>query len=447
MPHRGLGYDASVAYVESRLEASRVRRRAAGVRVRVVRSLGARADESRPDLFEYGSDFLENAFTPVVPEGTASGTLVPVDVAGADSGCEADDFTGFPAGSIALIKRGTCGFADKALNADAAGAAGVVIYNDGAAPDRFGLISMIGETPGLDIPAVFATFEVGDLLASDGPREITVTVEGEIRTTNNVLAELPGRRNNDTVIMAGAHLDSVTAGPGINDNGSGSAALLETAIQMAENRPRNTVRFAWWGAEEEGLLGSEFYVDDLSFDEQLEIELVPQLRHGRLDELRALHPRRRRLRVRSTGTDRVRPHRGPVRRLLRGSRPPTDETAFDGRSDYGPFIAVGIPAGGLFTGAEGIKTAEQAAIFGGTAGEPYDPCYHAACDTSRNVNRRVLHQNAERDCLRHTQVLEGAQPAGRPRRPTRLGLGRGVRLRHADGARPRHRTTSALTQR
>ena len=90
------------------------------------------------------------------------------------------------------------------------------------------------------------------------------------------------------------------------------------------------------------------------------------------------------------GSDvRSRPVR-PGRTRSRRSSPTTstsqglasEPTAFDGRSDYGPFIAVGIPAGGLFSGAEGIKTAEQAAIYGGTAGEPYDPCYHQACDTS-----------------------------------------------------------------
>ena len=316
-------------------------------------------EQTSPDpiAFEYGVDFLENAFTPVVPEGTASGTLVPVDVAGPDSGCEAADFDGFPAGAIALVKRGTCGFADKALNADAGGAAGVIVYNDGAAADRFGLISMIGETPGLDIPAVFVTFEVGDLLASDGPREVTVTVEGEIRTTTNVLAELPGRRNNDRVVMAGAHLDSVTPGPGINDNGSGSAALLETALQMAENRPRNTVRFAWWGAEESGLLGSTHYVEQLSFDEQLEIALylnfdmvastnfVRFILDGDGSEFGAPGP---------IGSDRI---EALFAGFFEDRGLATDETAFDGRSDYGPFIAVGIPAGGLFTGAEGIKTA------------------------------------------------------------------------------------------
>ena len=70
----------------------------------------------------------------------------------------------------------------------------------------------------------------------------------------------------------------------------------------------------------------------------------------------------------------------------------TDPTAFDGRSDYGSFLAAGIPAGGLFSGAEGIKTPAQALIYGGAAGEPYDRCYHQACDTLDNLNRTSLSQ-------------------------------------------------------
>ena len=81
---------------------------------------------------------------------------------------------------------------------------------------------------------------------------------------------------------------------------------------------------------------------------------------------------------------------------------PTEPTDFDGRSDYFAFINAGIPAGGLFTGAEGIKTAEQASIFGGTAGEPYDPCYHAACDTIDNVDDVVLDMMA--DAIAHSTL-------------------------------------------
>ena len=178
------------------------------------------------------------------------------DANGNTSGCEDSDFLGFPTGGIALMQRGSCGFAVKALNAQEAGAAGVVIMNEGQ-PGRTDLLNMIGDATGLTIPTVFATFEAGADLASTPGATVTVTVEytADVRTAYNVIAETADG-NDENVVMAGAHLDSVQEGPGINDNGTGSAALLETAIQMQKVKPNNTVRFAWWGAEEEGLLGS-----------------------------------------------------------------------------------------------------------------------------------------------------------------------------------------------
>ena len=159
------------------------------------------------------------------------------------------------------------------LNAQAAGASAVIVMNEGQ-PGRTGLINMIGDATGLTIPAVFTTFEAGQNLASTPGATVTVTVEftADQRPAWNVIAETKSG-NDGNVVMAGAHLDSVQDGAGINDNGSGSAALLETAIQMAKVKPTNTVRFAWWGAEESGLLGSEHYVAELSEDEADDIAL------------------------------------------------------------------------------------------------------------------------------------------------------------------------------
>ena len=196
--------------------------------------------------------------------------------------------------------------------------------------------------------------------------------------------------------MAGAHLDSVQEGAGINDNGTGSAALLETAIQMQKVKPNNTVRFAWWGAEEEGLLGSEFYVDELSDEESNDIALYlnfdmigsPNYMFGVYDG------------DNSGGT--AAPGFIPagsaqiedVFETFYDSRGiPSQDSEFSGRSDYGPFIAVGIPAGGLFTGAEVPKTAAEAVLYGGVPGAAYDPCYHSllrqphAVRASRRLHR------------------------------------------------------------
>jgi Zn-dependent M28 family amino/carboxypeptidase len=335
-----------------------------------------------------GQDFLRNTFDSGTPKGTATGTLVPVDLVQpfpangtSTSGCEPEDFTGFPAGGVALVQRGSCDFSLKAVNAQNAGASAVIVSNDG----RAGLVSMIGDAAGLTIPAIFVASPVGEDLASTPGAQVTVTVDffAEERTAFNVLAET-GTGDDGNVVMAGAHLDSVQEGAGINDNGTGSAALLETAIQMQRVTPTNTVRFAWWGAEEEGLLGSEYYVANLSEEDAGNIALYlnfdmigsPNYFYGVYDG------------DNSSGT-------APEGFIPEGSAAiedvfeqfyqsqglPYQDTDFSGRSDYGPFIAVGIPAGGLFTGAEEIKTADEVALYGGLADVAYDPCYHQPCDS------------------------------------------------------------------
>jgi Zn-dependent M28 family amino/carboxypeptidase len=205
--------------------------------------------------------------------------------------------------------------------------------------------------------------------------------------TANLIAETPTGRD-DRVVMAGAHLDSVPDGPGIEDNGTGSATLLEIALQLAAGDfdTRNTVRFAWWGAEEAGLVGSQFYVDELSKRERKNIELYLNfdmigspnyarfIYDGSGDAFGIKGP---------TGS-------GNIERVFEeyfdSQDLASEPTAFDGRSDYDAFITAGIPAGGLFTGAEDVKTADQVPLYGGLAefeGEPvsYDPCYHQACDS------------------------------------------------------------------
>jgi len=314
----------------------------------------------------------------VIPPGATANT--------SNSGCEPEDFTGFTAGNIALIQRGTCTFFQKAINAQDAGASGVLIFNEGQAGRTDALSGTLG-SPDFTIPVLFTTFALGEdlySLSQAGPVSIHMVTDtvSEIRSTNNVIAETSGGRS-DRVVVVGAHLDSVQEGPGINDNGSGSATILEIAEQFAELgiEPRNKVRFAWWGAEEEGLLGSEFYVSQLTKREIKDIALNLNFDMvGSPNFVRFVYD--------GDGSDT--PVKGPTGSAqvedvfldyFADQGLETDPTAFDGRSDYGPFIAVGIPAGGLFTGAEGLKTAEQVAIYGGIEGEQYDPCYHEACDT------------------------------------------------------------------
>jgi Zn-dependent M28 family amino/carboxypeptidase len=405
------GYDASVAYVAGLAAA-------AGYRVTIQEFDYPFFQEDAPAVLEqvapeptvYQYDDEAGFFT-MTYSGSGGVTAIAQGVdltlppgATADtstSGCEAADFAAFDAGNIAVLQRGSCTFAQKAANAEAAGAVGVIIFNEGQPPDRTEAFAGTLGGPGANVPVVGAAFDVGVELASGTPEDpvtvhMSVTATSEIRQTTNVIAESTAGRS-DRVVVVGAHLDSVPGGPGINDNGSGSAAILEIARQIAALgiTPRNRLRFAWWGAEEAGLFGSQHYVDNLTKRDikniavNLNFDMV-----GSPNFVRFVYD--------GDGSDT--PLAGPngsktiesvFVEHFDGQGLPTEPTAFDGRSDYGPFIAVGIPAGGLFTGAEDAKTAEEAAIYGGTAGVAHDPCYHQACDTFANNSDTALDQMSD----------------------------------------------------
>ena len=213
-----------------------------------------------------------------------------------------------------------------------------------------------------------------------------------------MIAEKEGK-NDDNVVMAGAHLDSVIEGPGINDNGSGSAALLETALMMAKVKPQNTIRFGWWAAEEQNLVGSTDYVTGLSQAERDRIALYmnydmvgsPNYIFMVYDADESTFP--------APDGVTIPPGSTAIEDLYESYYTwidePYEDTEFSGRSDYQAFIDNGIPSGGLFTGAEEIKTAEQQAIWGGVAGEQFDQCYHEECDDIDNVDLHALRVNSD----------------------------------------------------
>ncbi len=320
----------------------------------------------------------------------------PVSVPNAATGCAAGDFAGFPAGNIALILRGGCTFAIKATNAYAAGASGVIIYNNAAGP----INGTLGNAFTLDLPVTSVTQADGQALAAYVSSGLVVRLQTEtfrgLASTRNVLAESVDG-NPDNVVMVGAHLDSVDAGPGINDNGSGSGAILEVAQQLAKVKPVNKLRFALWGAEEASLVGSTYYVNNLSEAERNKIALYLNFDMiGSPNHVFFIYD--------GDDSDGVGAGPGPsgsaqieqtFQRYYESVGQPYKGTDFTGRSDYGPFIAAGIPSGGLFTGAEGIKTSAEAALWGGTAGAAYDPCYHQACDTYANNNKHALDVNSD----------------------------------------------------
>ncbi|MET1062719.1 MAG: M28 family metallopeptidase [Aeromicrobium sp.] len=337
-----------------------------------------------------GSGDVTGAVTPinlVIPPGEAGST---------PSGCEVGDFPDpGPDPAIALIQRGFCNFGVKAANAEAAGYDAAIIFNEGQEGRTELLTGTLGEPVG--IPVVGTSYEDGVALAA-APSTARVTAKTEVdlnRKTTNVIADLPRKtKHQDQVVVVGAHLDSVAEGPGINDNGSGSANILEIAKQYVKTglvkKAQRPVRFAFWAAEEKGLLGSYHYVETLSDAQRdkiyanLNFDMI-----GSPNYVRFVYD----------GDGSSDGNSGPAgsaeiedvftsyfaKRKL-ASAP----TPFDGRSDYGPFIEVGIPAGGLFSGAEGIKTAEEATLFGGTAGAAYDACYHQACDDITNLSTKAI---------------------------------------------------------
>jgi Zn-dependent M28 family amino/carboxypeptidase len=334
----------------------------------------------------------------------AGGIVIPSPGGGA-SGCTAGDFADFTAGSIALIQRGTCTFREKAVNAKAAGAVAVVIFNEGnndPSDDRLGPINGTLDPPQFDRPVIGISFAAGqelyNLVNSGQTVNVRVAVTaGVVRTESaNVIADTPGGRA-DRVVVVGAHLDSVTDGPGLNDNGSGSAMILEIAKQMRALgvNPTNKVRFAWWGGEEFGLLGAEHYVSTLP---------KPELKNIAVNLNFDMVASPNFVRFVYDGDGSATGTKGPsgsgaVEKVFldyfASQGLASKATAFDGRSDYGPFIDRGIPAGGLFTGAEGIKTAQEVLDYGGTLG-PYDPCYHQECDQwPGNINSTVFEQMAD----------------------------------------------------
>jgi Zn-dependent M28 family amino/carboxypeptidase len=357
--------------------------------------------------FAEETDYIVSQFS---AGATVSGTIVPIDAAPAPSpgastsGCELTDFPADMTGQIAVMMRGTCPFVQKYANAAARNAEAAIIFNDGfdGRTDPLFITAPVN----IGIPTIMTSHAVGlELIAAAG-QTLNVVVQATTtpNTEVNVIAD-SRRGDEDRTILVGAHLDSVEEGPGINDNGSGSSAILEIAEQMARlKQPRNHVRFAFWGAEEAGLVGSTAYVADqvasggindieanLNFDMLASPNFVRFVYDGDSSDTPPPVP------PAPAGSAQI---EQVFLRYFDRKGLATDPTAFDGRSDYGPFIANGVPAGGLFSGAEGIKTAAQEATYGGFAGLAYDPCYHQACDTFFNQSYTSLDQLS--DAAAHT---------------------------------------------
>ena len=256
------GYDASVDYVADQLTD-------AGFDVQTPEfsydSYDVRAEQVSVDGNDVPASVVQ--FSPSTPADGVRGRVLALH----GPGCQGSDYDGLDAtGAVAVVARGECSFADKQRLAGERGAVAVVVTN---VDDRPTGGATLGEKDAGRVPTVLVGRTDGEAAAAAG--EIVVLVDASLTTTTtrNVIAQTK-TGSTDDVVMVGAHLDSVPAGPGINDNGTGVAAVLETARQLgAAPEVTNAVRFAFWGAEELGLLGSDAYVTGLDRDERLDIAL------------------------------------------------------------------------------------------------------------------------------------------------------------------------------
>ncbi|KAF1998774.1 aminopeptidase-like protein Y [Amniculicola lignicola CBS 123094] len=351
------------------------------------------------NVYEYrlvlGDEVLKSAapmgLTPATKnKQPVHGDLVLVD----NEGCEQSDFPkDFPKGGIAFIKRGICPFGTKSTNAYKAGASVAVVYNYEKDPVQGTLGNDLSEhhvatfgLSGAEAAPFIKKLEKKEKV--DGIAYIDADVN-IIRTANIIAQTTLGDPEN--CVMLGAHSDSVAEGPGINDDGSGTISLLEVATQLTKFNVSNCVRFAWWAGEEEGLLGSDYYVYSLPEADNKKIRLFmdydmmasPNFAYQIYNATNARNP---------TGSEELRDlyidwyeQQGLNYTFI----------PFDGRSDYDGFIRNGIPGGGIATGAEGIKTKEEQKVFGGKAGDWYDPCYHQLCDDVGNLNMTAFVVNTK----------------------------------------------------
>ncbi|HEX6247746.1 MAG TPA: M20/M25/M40 family metallo-hydrolase [Nocardioidaceae bacterium] len=386
------GYEASGAYVESQLQAAGYETERQYFSFIYEETLAESLTEISPTARDFDNHIM--SYSGNTPEGGVTAELVAPSTA---TGCDASEWEGVDAtGKIALISRGVCAFSAKSLAAAEAGALGAIVYNN-AAGDLNGTLG--GPNPDF-LPTTGILQADGQALLAEmaeGPVVVNLDLRtfSEERETFNVFAETAQGRD-DNVVMMGAHLDSVQGGPGVNDNGTGSAAILETAIQLADvKKLNNQVRFAWWGAEEAGLLGSWHYVDDLVENNPAELDKIatylnfdmvgsPNYMIGVYDADQSTYEAPVPVPDGSIETEKV------LTDWFDSVGQPWVDTLYSGRSDYQPFILNGVPASGLFTGADGVKTAEQVELFGGEEGVIYDPNYHTPEDTIDNVDKGAL---------------------------------------------------------
>lgn len=402
------GYEAAARYVERQLRQAGYRPWRQYFDFTYEELQAASLTENSPTQ----RDLTVSEFTgsPNTPEG---GTTADLVAPSNPLGCDADAWNGVDAtGKIALVSRGECPFGQKSLAASAAGAEAVLIYNNAAGS----LNGTLGEADPDFVPVGGISQEDGQTLLADlqsGAVNMTfeMRIFTETRKTFSVLAEKQGRRHHGEddkdVVMLGAHLDSIQDGPGINDNGTGTSAMLEVARNLKRFKTPNTVRFAWWGAEENGLLGSDHYVEDLLAQDPDELDRIATYLNfdmigssnyiiGVYDADGSSYEPTAPVPPGSIETEQV------FRDYFERIDQPVTDYQFSGRSDYQAFINNGVAAGGLSTGSNGLKSQADADLFGGQVGVSYDPNYHSPEDDLSNVSLPAL--DIQSDGMAHAAI-------------------------------------------
>lgn len=320
-----------------------------------------------------------------------------------DQGCAAGDWDEFPDGAIAVTPPGPCLRRDTVEHAQEAGAVALVVPNDVWEPGEARRPTLLFPD-GIDIPVISAIGEVGEALqaAADDGTEVHLEVDTRIgqASVRNVIAQ---HGQGEPVVMIGAHLDSVLDGPGLNDNASGAAAVLEIAHLLTDARHPGTVRVGLWAGEEFGLHGSRDYVTSqpglaAELDAYLNLDMLGSVNGVPLVYRNAGSP---------AGSDAISDF---LLAWLQAGGVPAEPEDLGTGSDHYFFAEAGVPIGGIFSGATEEKSDAQATAYGGEAGEPMDPCYHLACDTADNVNAEQVATFAQAAAAAAMLVLRGTLP-------------------------------------
>ncbi|CAF3316190.1 unnamed protein product [Rotaria socialis] len=372
-------------------------------------------------------------------------------------GCQDADWSSVSAAdAVVLVKRGDCTYVEKVTFAENYRVRGLLVYNDGTAADRFQALQGVRAKMNSSVPAFFLSYSMGMQLvnaANDAGENAGIMMNADVSDAEgigNICADTPSGDITKTIVV-GAHSDGVPAGSGINDNGSGTIGLLVLALNLARlfqtssnNYPTYPyrVRFCWWGAEEIGLLGSIYHVEQAILNSDKEGERFqdyllnlnydmlagPNYRFGIHDSEMA--PTSTPL-VALNGTSRI---TALFRQWFTEQKLPWSNSSLGGGSDYVPFLANGLAVGGVNTGAGGIKTAAErdqyAAILGtgngGIANAAFDTCYHQQCDRITNINPFAYEKVVKAAAYaieymgRLNDLEKWLYPQGRPKRLERI---------------------------